>query len=340
MTYRRGLRTGFTLVELLVVITIIGILIALLLPAVQAAREAARRMTCTNNLKQIGVALHNYGSANKVFPPAAICSNANATSGSYPYAIWNDAGPNSVLGQHGTSFLLQILGFIEGDTTAMKWNFRYNVCGGSVSGASNLLLAQTDIKSFYCPSRRTSLRPGIDSACMMTTSWTGGGTDYGGCIGRQIGFMPPSSGTQGVTKDGKMYDASTTAWAIPPTSPYDGLSCTIATGELQRVPADYPWWVNLPSGTQPPKSSDGWAIGGDATLFSTGIYETGDNVAALGVPSGEMNNGVYFSPGSRHSKGANFGMADGSVRFIEETTDASVFALMGSMADGVTLPGT
>ena len=131
-------RSGFTLVELLVVITIIGILIALLLPAVQAAREAARRSQCVNNLKQMGVALHNYETVYSTFPRIA-----------YPW------GPNTGdYHWHGPSVHLMILPYIEQRTVYDKWHwgFEWDDNNTALFNPTNRALNRTKISPFRCPS--------------------------------------------------------------------------------------------------------------------------------------------------------------------------------------------
>jgi prepilin-type N-terminal cleavage/methylation domain-containing protein/prepilin-type processing-associated H-X9-DG protein len=358
---RRGSRVGFTLVELLVVITIIAILIALLLPAVQAAREAARKASCTNQLKQIGLSLQNYGTQFKVFPPGTIAGLPGATI-SYPYNVTTEA--KAGVGHHGTSFLLQVLPFMELDAMGFKWNIKTSVT--TTSGAGNGPVASggtdaavIDIRGFYCPSRRSSVRTGTDQALLLLTTWTGGGTDYGGCVGRhyafdtsalrpsidagtatsQVGYEPPPfTGFTGTFPDdgskrwgifGRIDVATTYGEAT------DGLSNTIAIGELQRIVTltDSLPYNDSNGASTAYLSKDGWAVGGVYTGFSTGLCV---NAACAVATSGKMmNNGYFQCPGSKHGGGANFGMGDASVRFIGETVDPRVFCFLGSFADGI-----
>src|SRR5438270_54008 len=136
-------KRGFTLVELLVVIAIIGVLVSLLLPAVQQARESARRMTCSNRLKQIGLALHNYETTHKVFPPAYLTANA-AVDGSAFGVSFGDDNRN---GPSGFAWGALLLPFIEQHTLNEQFNFSVPCWA-----PANAMAAQSKIAAFLCPS--------------------------------------------------------------------------------------------------------------------------------------------------------------------------------------------
>lgn len=133
---QRLLRVGFTLVELLVVIAIIGILTALLLPAIQAAREASRRSSCMNNLKQIGVAISNYDSEKKVFPPGA---------------IWERWRPEKKRRTHG-SMLVAILPYIEQQEIYDAFDFSKLSIDKQKFPGTSTEIGSTQITTYICPS--------------------------------------------------------------------------------------------------------------------------------------------------------------------------------------------
>jgi prepilin-type N-terminal cleavage/methylation domain-containing protein/prepilin-type processing-associated H-X9-DG protein len=157
-------RRGFTLIELLVVIAIIAVLIALLLPAVQAAREAARRAQCTNNLKQIGLAMHNYHSANDKFPQGM--SESTSTLGTFGgYANWGEWSAQAML-----------LPYMEQTPIYNSINFCYDSLYGT-GGSTNLTASTRLINAFVCPSDPNAGFGGAPS--MSITMYQGWGNQSG-----------------------------------------------------------------------------------------------------------------------------------------------------------------
>jgi type II secretory pathway pseudopilin PulG len=329
----------------LVVIAIIATLVGLLLPAAQAAREAARRAHCANNVKQIALAVLAYELQNGAFPAATKTTDQASCQDCFDPWQEADRAPGSFTPgtKHGTSWILEVLPFMEQKAIADKWDRQTNVRG-------NAAIAQIDIPLLYCPSRRSGIRTGAgDHLNLVDSSWRGGGTDYGGCYGRLDGFI---NNTANRHRFADMSSSTLTPALATPTSPRirhdsglldglfsssqrrtantadDGLSNVILLGEMQRLrPAPGATGAAAYNRT----SYDGWAVGGVATLFDVCTDPQRSN-------TGGINNLFFESPGSEHQGGAFFAMGDGSVRFVSEFVDAkdnaAVLPLLGSIRDG------
>jgi len=297
-------RQGFTLIELLVVIAIIAVLIALLLPAVQAAREAARRAQCTNNLKQIGLALHNY----------------NSSVGAFPY------GANTYNIVTGGNWVLMILPQMEQGALYNSYNFSLETVPRIYNTPANTTIQTTVVNSLICPSDPQSNKPIRSDRQELAPTYSAMALWYAGNMGpsnydNQVPFCPPSpvnSGTQsfcaqgnwGSTngKTGNMtgvfarYEQSQTLAGIT-----DGTSNTFLVGE----------WL---------PDQCGWA-----TAFHHNFPMAG-TIIPLNLLN-ENNQGLYYrSCGykSRHSGGANFLMCDGSTRFVKQSINYQTYNAIGS----------
>lgn len=347
---RREFR-GFTLVELLVVIAIIGILVALLLPAVQAAREAARRMQCVNQLKQLGLACLNYESQKSTLPPAGIISAEWTTNQDWCKTPWHRtrtlAFANNNAAARETSWMLEILPFVEENTIYDQWDFSRNIGRTASNGSlTNASLAGTDIKSFYCPSRRASVET-LGQTNMLGSGLrrlAAGGTDYGCNMGKGNTYnndnvnRPLHRGSAAIGPNFELIGPFDFNDGTKLSKVVDGTSRTILLGELQRIPEGDPGLI----GIYP--SVDGWAEAGTPTGFTlnAGVELRADgtrNCTSSGQNgTGGINNGFTESPGSEHPGGSNFAFTDGSVIFLSENGDTFVFEDIATRSGGET-PG-
>ena len=311
---------GFTLVELLVVIAIIGVLVGLLLPAVQAAREAARRMQCQNNLKQLGLALHNYESTHRVFPPG---------SSGYPF-VWSAQAQLLPYVEQGN--LEDLLNY---DVPPMK---AFNSGGFDASKvAANDEAAKTRLPLLVCASDGDAV-PGSPY----------GGISYPACAGS--GVNRPGEADDGAISqaDGIIFSRSRTGFR----DVTDGTSSTVAFGEqllgdgqdLASADQDYARRVvELPAGTATTPSAceatsaPAWSGQRGAKWINGHPGDTMYNHwYGINSPAPDCHNAyhnfVLSSARSAHPGGVHAALVDGSVQFVSESIDLETWRALATRA--------
>lgn len=299
---RNATRAGFTLVELLVVIAIIGILVGLLLPAVQAAREAARRTQCTNNLKQIGLACLLHHETRKFFPPG-ICVPIGNRSGeirpsSCPDGTAESCPPQAFDGKWG-SWLTWSLPYMEQDPLFSRLDLtrrEYAYCAGQDS------LGATQLPAFVCPSDES------EELTIKYNNYYFGINSYFANAGTKA--WPVYRGTfDGVI----FYNSKIAVRRIT-----DGTSNTFLAGE--RYSAD-PTWKDL---SNPISNFRGWAW----TNYNSGQDHLGDTNWPINSLRGEIGSTARMTNfGSGHTGGAMFVFCDGSTHFLTLEGSSDLVAL-------------
>jgi prepilin-type N-terminal cleavage/methylation domain-containing protein len=359
VSIRKWQRPGFTLVELLVVIAIIGVLVALLLPAVQAAREAARRSSCSNNLKQMGIAVHNFHDTRGYLPACARDQRPFGTAGTGG-AGW------------GSSWFVYVLPFMEQNPMYEKFLFNNGSGWTGTDAANNTLAAQSVIvPAFFCPSSpllKTCRSPNSNGPQMAPT--------YVGIAGATPNLIPnyvetrySTPGTATNCCSGGIAGSSGIIIPGPGPTPktfaniQDGLSNVAMIGEVgdwmftqngekrdYRNTAQHGWIIGWRNANPPDQTAPtSGAANQDNRTFSltTVRYRINDkkNVANnnLGWPNwpgdcaayGMCENSSGNTPlNSAHPGGCMITMGDASVRFVPETLDLAMLARLATRDDG------
>ncbi|QDU61393.1 hypothetical protein Pan216_22490 [Planctomycetes bacterium Pan216] len=317
--HSRLYRPAFTLVELLVVIAIIGVLVSLLLPAVQQARESARRASCTNNLKQIGLALHNYHDGAGTFPAGAVGTSTQANSG---------------------NFWLSILPYIGKTPVYNEWQFQRN----SQNLASNVAVVKllSSSKVFYCPSSSLplSVESGTNQGAPLPMYAGISGVDDTSSMatgrGRvnSNGVLPPNM----YISIGKITDGTSKTWMVGEQSDWaidtSGVKVEMRSSGAFSLLAS----CNFP-GTP---GAGGCCSSGDQTYNLTTLrYPLNDKAYSSTRTDGKGNSSPSTLGGetnkplqSVHSGGVQILLADGSVKFVNEFMDFDTVKLFCQRADG------
>jgi len=356
-------RRGFTLIELLVVIAIIAVLIGLLLPAVQAAREAARRAQCVNNLKQIGIALHNYHDSALSFPPGRM----------QPYIGIGPTGNGGLCWRGGLAVHMFILPFLEQTNLSNAFNYtasRVRLAPSTPTCEQNVTVAITQLSAFLCPSDTNpqiannpvnNYRYNIGATICMSSAWTDQGVDL-------APWSTTCSAELSWPRGGMFTDRVVSIATVT-----DGTSNTAAFSERNLGdlgpsngpigPADIKDGPVLRGGGAPPANynTDGMVAGciadGNTTLNADGAY----GIGGASQINGDMQQTMYnhlFPPNSsirdcdgggyidgnneaaivtarsRHPGIVNVVAADGSVRAVKSTVSPGIWQAFGTAKGG------
>lgn len=354
-------RKGFTLIELLVVIAIIAVLISLLLPAVQSAREAARRAQCTNNLKQIGLALHNYHSANQTFPPGA---------------LWGRRADLTTGNNRDFSAFVRLLAFSEQSPLYNAANFSIAAFNDPAYGDwANSTTTITRLSLMLCPS---SPEPGWNhqgSGAMFNARRAPGGNyfaslgatmefagqqsggppngifEYVGDLGRTHSITEVTDGTSNTLaiSEWKTGSGSLTSVTIPTDIIFIGTypAGTARNNGSLSVPAIsaglLPWLQQCAAGAKnasfrygkTPTLAENWSLG--LVGYSLGNVLLGPNPKYPNCSvhgSGTIQNPGVVGMSSYHPGGANILLADGSVRFLKDSVSLPTVWALGTRAGG------
>jgi prepilin-type N-terminal cleavage/methylation domain-containing protein/prepilin-type processing-associated H-X9-DG protein len=316
-TANRSRHTAFTLVELLVVIAIIGVLVAILLPAVQAARESSRRASCSNNLKQIGLALHNFEDAKKQFPPGR---------GGPPPKIFSTLAYLLPYAEEGT--LQAMIDLSQAPTTVV-------VAGVPYSGARNAPAASEIVNILGCPSDMIWGRiPGSNFGSTNYAANAGSGQVDGGTLAATadgVFYKESSVGFRQLT-DGASHTAAFSERMLgagQPLSTMTDSQAAIYILELSNAVPVGSGCDSPASGTWYSKRGDKWILGNYGnTLYN---HFRAPNAREWDCMNQPQQKG-YMTARSFHTQGVNVLFCDGSVRFIDDQVDLAVWRAASTRA--------